>query len=1051
MRSTPRFASRRTRRPPRRFLLLIVLAALLIGLIVISPKEPTRMAFNVDPEGKIVSLHEGLVISEVMSANASALPDENGQFTDWFELWNQGTEELDLKDITVSNRPDKAKFIFPEHILPPDGRVIVFCDKTNRNDPGRPFHANFKLSSIGTELYVFDTTGHVLRTLKIPTLNPNEVYALQANGEYIKTPEYSPGFANTPEGHQAYLGQYAVTAGDIVINEIMPAARSGLRDEDNELSDWIELYNRSDRDYPLDNLALSDNPDRPVKWVFPEGAMIPAKGYYVVFCSGKDRLNAQGFPHTNFSLAAEGEVVTLSTRQGQLLDRVQFSLVPADRSWGRDPVTDTWRLFNMGTPGAPNDASGEAQAERYLLSRNPTGVYISEMMSSNDSFPAVAGEPATDWAELYNGSDQVRDLSGYGLSDSLSWPRKWRFPQGSVIYPGEYKVIRLNKSQDAGTNAAQLQASYALKRAGGEEMTFADPDGNILDRIIMPEIPLDVSYGRTAGQDGFFYYDLPTPGAANAGGFHGFAARPQLSHAGGLYRDNLLIEITAQEGARIRYSLDGSVPTLDKGIDYTGPIEVKDTMALRARAFVPGLQPSQPVTATYVMKTYFTVPVVALVIEPEHLWNNETGMLAAGLYEDGRPIDLTAFKTIPFRNPTPTYRLHGKERRPAYGEMFDTATGQVAFSQGITMGLIGQYSLDMPQKSFKVVAKAALGTRYFDAAMFPDRPFEQYKSFVLRVSGNDAVWTRMVDGVQSRLIDQLPDKHVINQAWRPVIVYLNGQYWGHYNLRERVSRYFVAQHEGIPLEQADNMTIIEGGSTAYFGSNAEWRAFRDKVRQSNPATNPEDLQYILDNVDVDSLFDWMALEMFFANTDSGNIRYYKTPGGKWRWIIFDMDYGLFIAANNGVRNILNPKGHGAQDNVDNSLFIKILENDQMRDKFLRRFGEIFQFYTTERMLAQVNECYDILKPEMRLHWERWAPFNLKNIAFDMPQTADGAIRYWESRVERLRNVVRKRPRHCWVQTQEWFKLTDQQMMEYFGPKPAFPPEADLNKDDRAIQ
>ena len=387
----------------------------------------------------------------------------------------------------------------------------------------------------------------MLRSLKIPTLNPNEVYALQADGEYAKGPNYSPGFPNTPEGHRAYLEQYAVTTGDISINEIMPAPRSGLRDEDGELSDWVELYNTTGRDYPLDNLALSDNPDRPVKWVFPEGAIIPAHGYFVVFCSGKDRVNAQGFPHTNFSLAAEGEVVTLSTRQGQLLDRVQYSLVPADRSWGRDPVTDTWRLFNIGTPGAANDAEGEARAERYLLSLNPTGVYISELMSSNDSFPAVPKTEATDWAELYNSSDQARDLSGYGLSDSLSWPRRWRFPQGTIIYPGEYKVIRLNKSQDPGTNAAQLQASYAIKRAGGEEMTFADPEGNILDRVILPEIPLDISYGRTLGQDGFFYYDLPTPGAATAAAY-GLRAPAVLYRRA--VQENVLLEITARARPR---------------------------------------------------------------------------------------------------------------------------------------------------------------------------------------------------------------------------------------------------------------------------------------------------------------------------------------------------------------------------------------------------------------------------------------------------------------------------------------------------------------------
>ena len=93
--------------------------------------------------------------------------------------------------------------------------------------------------------------------------------------------------------------------------------------------------------------------------------------------------------------------------------------------------------------------------------------------------------------------------------------------------------------------------------------------------------------------------------------------------------------------------------------------------------------------------------------------------------------------------------------------------------------------------------------KYFNAKLFEDRDFTQYKSLVLRVSGNDCVWTRMVDGVQSQLVD-LTDTTVIHQAWRPVIVYLNGQYWGQYNLRERVSRYFVAQHEGMSLDDADS-------------------------------------------------------------------------------------------------------------------------------------------------------------------------------------------------------------------------------------------------------
>ena len=93
------------------------------------------------------------------------------------------------------------------------------------------------------------------------------------------------------------------------------------------------------------------------------------------------------------------------------------------------------------------------------------------------------------------------------------------------------------------------------------------------------------------------------------------------------------------------------------------------------------------------------------------------------------------------------------------------------------------------------------------------------------------------------------------------------------------------------------------------------------------------------------------------------------------------------------------------------------------------------------MLAQINECAAILEPEMDMHYDRWAAENLKNISFDQPQTKDGCMRYWRSRVERLRNIARKRPAYCWRQVAEWFKLTDKQMESYFGPIPLIPADA----------
>ena len=108
-------------------------------------------------------------------------------------------------------------------------------------------------------------------------------------------------------------------------------------------------------------------------------------------------------------------------------------------------------------------------------------------------------------------------------------------------------------------------------------------------------------------------------------------------------------------------------------------------------------------------------------------------------------------------------------------------------------------------------------------------------------------------------------------------------------MRERVDRFFVAQHEGLSLDEADHMTILEGNSTVNYGSNKEYLAMRKKIGNGDPAKNPEDLQYILDNVDVDNYFEYLALGRFFGNSDPGNIRFYRLnqEGSKWKWILYE--------------------------------------------------------------------------------------------------------------------------------------------------------------------
>lgn len=1030
---------RRRRRFDFRAPVLVLFLLFIAFMVAVAPWKPVEQAQNAAGEG--TGKYKGLVISEVMAANGSALPDDSGAFSDWVEIRNISDEPISLKDISLSDRSDKAKFIFPDVSLAAGDAALVFCDDTNQNQPDRAYHAKFKLSSIRDAVYMFNPSGYVIDSVELPTLNTNESYARMEDGSFEITSLYSPGYPNTEDGHVTYLSRYTIQANTLRINEIMPAPRSGMRDEDGELQDWIELYNAGQERVYLSDYALSDNEEKLTKWFFPQGAFIEPGQYYIVFCSGKDRTGAEtGYPHTNFSLSAEGETVTLANALGQLVDRVVYASVPVDCSYGRNDATGAWQNYTLATPGAANNDSGAIRADEYLRALNPTRVVLSEVMSSNDNVTVNSGKK--DWVEIYNSGTDTVDLSGWGLSDSINWPRKWQFPQGTVIWPGEYKLVSLD-GQNTVDSYGGYHASFKLTRAGGETLTLSDSTGRVLDKLYLPEIPTDYSYGRTLGLGGFFYYDAPSPGAVNGTGFRGFTEAPAFVYAGGLYDGDADVTITVPAGAAVYYTLDGSVPTVTNGKLYTGPFTITDTAAVRARAFQTGMQPSPTISATYVLKTYFTLPVVCLVTDPDGLWNGQTGIFAAG---DG--IDLKSYETFPFKNPKPVYALmkEQKVRVQAYAEMFEQ-TGETVFSQGVEFGIMGQFSLDMPQKTLKVFAKARYGSKYINGQLFPDREFTQYRAFVLRNSGNDCVSTRMVDGVQSRLADQIGTS-VIHQAWRPVIVYINGQYWGHYNLRERVDEYFVASHEGVPLDQAKSIDVLESNGTKRTqinnGSNEEWKDFIAKVKTLSPGKNAADLQYILDNVDVDNYFDYVILECFFANTDTGNIRYYKVPGGKWRWIMYDMDWGLFNANSNGIANYLNPKGHGANDDIDNSLILKLLENKDMLDRFLDRFGEIFRMLTTETILRQIDECYAILAPEMDMHFDRWASENLKSISFDQPQTKDGCIRYWNNRVNRLRTVARKRPAYCWRQVAEWFKLTDAQMESYFGPIPLI--DADVSWD-----
>ena len=371
--------------------------------------------------------------------------------------------------------------------------------------------------------------------------------------------------------------------------------------------------------------------------------------------------------------------------------------------------------------------------------------------------------------------------------------------------------------------------------------------------------------------------------------------------------------------------------------------------------------------------------------------------------------------------------------RPGNIEYFEPE-GEQVFNAGVATQLHGQFSLAIAQKSFRISAKSKYGAPMIPFAFFPDRPFEDYQAVVLRNGGNDGSYSRLVDALAAKMLDWT-DTEIMHMASTPVIVYLNGIYWGHYDVRERFNTRAIARYENWPNHQ--NIDFIKGDNHVLSGSFSNYSDLIKFVRDKD-LNVPANLKRVLDWIDVDSYFDFMIFEMYFGNTDTLNIKFYRqrTEDSKWKWLFFDLDWAYFNRQRDGCYIWLKPEGAGER-RAENILIRKLLEVPEMRDKFLKRYGELFQIISdTDRVIALIDEMRDTIEPEMGMHFNRWAGETFNFVAFDPPSEPEAAYNYWLGRVNRLKNVARARPYYVWGHVQDWFELSDAQMESFFGPRPA---------------
>ena len=621
-------------------------------------------------------------------------------------------------------------------------------------------------------------------------------------------------------------------------------------------------------------------------------------------------------------------------------------------------------------------------------------VRINEVMAQNGTY---TNGHAYDWIELYNDGKKAVDLSGWGLSEKPGKPMKWVFPDGAKISGGGYVLVYC--TGDSTLSPGKNKTFYADFKisASGETLLLSGADAQEADRLELPAQYGCVSYGRALSDGTLGYFETATPGKKNAAkAYSARTERPALLTAGGFYDKKVTVQAKAPDGAVLRYTTDGDTPTAKSARFPENGLTLSKTTPLRIRAFRDGEVPSETVSATYLVGDEQLTPVVCLTTDDKYLFNSKTGSLVKGT------------------GSIPNYERDWEY--PVNIEYYDM-DGQALINQMGTFTPAGHSARQNTQKSIAIYARAAYGESSFAFNPFPHRDYTGYKSLLLRSTNSDAFFCRLRDVVYSSLAE---GENLLYQDALCIQVYINGKYWGHYNLREKINKYMIAQYEGVTDEEdIDAIDVISRTGTPRFtsnGSGEDWVALADFCK-THDLNDAENLQYVLDRLDVDSLFTHAAYEIILGNTDFTNVRLYRVPGGKWKYLLFDVEASFKSLDKTPLEYYIKPvkgKIQGFRHEPLNAL----LAVPEMKAKFLTRVAELLVTRFTWPDVREKFEYWeDALRPILPRHIARW-----KNLTMDK----------WTANVNAARNYARLRPTKIPELLKTAMDLSSAEVEQYFG-------------------
>jgi len=741
----------------------------------------------------------------------------------------------------------------------------------------------------------------------------------------------SPAPASEPAAPTATADE---DVGRLAISELMVRNRATIMDGDGDFPDYIELQNVSGAPLALSGWSLADS-ESGSPWVLPELTLQPGE-LLLLFASGKSR--SDGELHTDFSLSAE-ETLFLFTPAGNLSESVYLSDESRDTALVRTE-DGGFAPTRWSSPGYPNDREG---CIAFLGSRGgDSPLVINEVMVSNQSYARQAQLGYSDWVELRNVSDEPVELADYNLSDgSMSYSLA---PAGTLS-PGSTLLVYC--SDDAAFNCLNTGFTFSPN----SDRVFLRRGETVVDYLYLHDVPVNGSCGRLDGENGFFYFPVPTPNENNRGAAYRLVSQKPEGSEDGVFDGVGIVAVELSAPGTIHYTTDGTVPTVSSPV-YDAPLELTATTIVRAIAVEEGAAPSRVLTLSYILNAGHEIPVISLVADNLPAFR---GMYTSG-YENGRiPCSFSLYED---------------------GESFTQAGG---------IGLAGAGTrTKYPKKSLSIKFSGKYGDGDLNYDLF-DTGITDYDAVTLHV-GEDYVFTV----IRTDLFQELAlamGGNAVAQHTKYCALYVNGQYYGLYCLKERWTQLFYAEMMGVSEESVEVLKYpVELSSSFYL----------DVIQfcRENDLSVPANYEHFCELVNVDSLIDWFLLEGLAGNPDiGGNMRVLRTTEGedtRWRFGIYDLDWSMRNTDSVFTTFFNDNDYHYGQIYA---ILSAVWKNPDFMDRLLSRYAEVWDtVLSNENIVAMIDSMADEIRSEMPRERAVWG-------------SDTNGVDNWERNLDALRSYI----------------------------------------------